>query len=235
MTIINHRDGGGDREPLRFVHMVPFRNFDDWVESAIKQLYVSDECNMTARLLDRCYGYRELYVELYPKMVLSLLVGMTFDSHKARKGKDESHKAGKGKDKHHIMLYNYVEADRVIAEVSAFFGVEPLRHTGNRYKTQRDEGTCQREISRKFHACYDDTLAKTDAVRALKAEAKRRKREMIRMKQLYHEIKRAEGALPLAQNITKKRRECPKGSKRFCADGVPPNAGRSAFGLGSEG
>lgn len=180
-TEVEHDD---EREPLHFVHMVPFRNFDDWVESAIKQIFAIDgNCDRADKLLDHCYGYRELYYELYPKAVLSLLIGMTFDAN----GKGIS-----GKDKHHIMMYNYKDVDSVVAEVSDVFGMEPLPRTSRRHKENRVEGTCSNEISEKFHKCHDLTFQSADAIRDLKAERKRRRKNDAAMKGLFKCIKRGD-------------------------------------------
>mmetsp|Transcript_10940 Transcript_10940/g.23394 ORF Transcript_10940/g.23394 Transcript_10940/m.23394 type:complete len:519 (+) Transcript_10940:126-1682(+) len=175
-----------EREPFHFVHMVPFRNFDAWVESAIKQIHEIDgnKCDRIDKLLEEnCYGYRELYMELYPKMVLSLLIGMAFDAN------------GKGisaKDKHHIMLYNYEDVDGVVAKVSHFFDMEPLPRTNKQYKASRGEGTCPKEISEKFHQCHDEALMSTDAIRDLKAERQRRKQNDRGMKSMYQCMRKGE-------------------------------------------
>ena len=70
----------------------------------------------------------------------------------------------------YIMLYDYVEADRVIAAVGALFGLAPLRHTDHLYKAERVAGTCRKQIAAKFHLCHDETLAHKDAIRSLTAE-----------------------------------------------------------------
>mmetsp|Transcript_3538 Transcript_3538/g.9039 ORF Transcript_3538/g.9039 Transcript_3538/m.9039 type:complete len:487 (+) Transcript_3538:123-1583(+) len=176
MSVINYEgeesmeqdDGGEDdeREPFHFIHMVPFRNFDDWVESAIKQIFGIDKnCDRINILLDQCIGYRELYMELYPKSVLSLLTGMIFNAN----GKGIS-----GKDKHHILLYNYKDTDSTVSQVSEFFDIDPMPHTGSRLKGKGDEETCPDVISEKFHKCHDEALITADAIRNLKKERKRR-------------------------------------------------------------
>ncbi|KAL7550897.1 hypothetical protein ACHAWF_014101 [Thalassiosira exigua] len=157
-----------EREPLHFVHMVPFRNYDDWVESAISHIfYIDKTCDRVDKLLDQCLGYRELYWELYPKAVLSLLIGMTFYAN------------GKGlnrEDKHHIVLYNYKDVDEIVSEVSVFFGMDPLPRTNQRKKQKKgDEETCPSSISEKFHECHDDNLMRADAIRGMKAERTRRR------------------------------------------------------------
>jgi len=180
------KDDNLDREPFHFIHMVPFRNYNNWVESAIKQIYTIDgSCNRIDKLLDEgCFGYRELYFELYPKIVLSMLTGMAFDANG-----DEN----VSKDKHHILLYNYVDVSTIVTRVSDYFDIEPMSGTNSRKKEVRAEGTCPSEISEKFHTCYDDSLmTKSDAIRNLEMESKRRKDKDRKFKTLLARIKKVE-------------------------------------------
>ena len=182
------KDDNLDREPFHFIHMVPFRNYNDWVESAIKQIYTIDgSCNRIDRLLDEgCFGYRELYFELYPKIVLSMLTGMAFDA-------NGNHEDVQSKDKHHILLYNYVDVSTIVTRVSDYFDIEPMPGTNSRKKEVRAEGTCPSEISEKFHTCYDETLmTKSDAIRNLEMESKRRNDQARKFKTLLARIKKAE-------------------------------------------
>jgi len=177
-----------DREPFHFIHMVPFRNYSDWVESAIKQIYTIDgSCNRIDKLLDEgCFGYRELYFELYPKIVLSMLTGMAFDAN----GNNEDVQS---KDKHHILLYDYIDVSTIVTRVSDYFGIEPMPGTNSRKEEVRAEGTCPSEISEKFHTCYDDSLmTKSDAIRNLEMESKRRKDKDRKFKTLLARIKKVE-------------------------------------------
>lgn len=184
MTIINHeekaeseQEGEGESYPLHFIHMVPFRNFDSWVESAVKQVFVIDgSCDRVGQLLDHnCLGYREMYMELYPKIALALLTGMGFNA-------NDKGLTGEGKSQHHIVLYNYQDTDVIIAETSRYFGIEPLARTDEQAKANRGEGTCPARISDKFHECHDETLMTQDSIRMLRPERKRRTQEMREMK-----------------------------------------------------
>ena len=177
MSIINYEEDTSDRDPIHFVHMVPHRKFDDWVASAIKQIYVIDgNCDRINKLLDHgCLGYRELYMELYPKSVLSLLIGMAFEANS---------KALSSRDKHHIVLYNYKDVDNIVTEVSDFFGMDPLPRTNSNHKGQRAKGTCPAIISEKFHDCHDETLMNADAIQGMKAELRRRSTNDREMKRI---------------------------------------------------
>ncbi|KAL7541423.1 hypothetical protein ACHAXR_010910 [Thalassiosira sp. AJA248-18] len=176
MSIINYDKNTDDRDPIHFVHMVPFRQFDDWVESAIKQIFTIDkDCSWVDKMLDQCYGYHELYMELYPKSVLSLLTGMAFEA---------NDKGLNGRDKHHILIYNYKDVDNIVTEVSDFFGMDPLPRTNQQHKQVRGEGTCPSEISEKFHKCHDETLMNVNAIRGLDDEKMRRKKNDRGMKHI---------------------------------------------------
>ena len=183
MTIINHEEKANSQEdgeeptPFHFIHMVPFRNFDSWVESAVKQVFVIDgDCDRIGQLLDhKCLGYREMYMELYPKIVLALLTGMGFNA-------NDKGLTGEGMSQHHIVLYNYQDTDAIMVETSRYFGIEPLARTDKQAKAERDEGTCPAHISEKFHECHDETLMTQDSIRLFRPERKRRAQEMREMK-----------------------------------------------------
>ena len=180
MTIINHEAKQEEKDsspPLHFIHMVPFRNFDTWVESAVKQVFVIDgSCDRIGQLLDHnCLGYREMYMQLYPKIVLALLTGMGFNA-------NDKGLTGEGRSQHHIVLYNYQDTDVIMVETSKYFGIEPLAQTDEQAKADRDEGTCPGHIADKFHECHDETLMTQDSIRMLRPERVKRAQEMREMK-----------------------------------------------------
>ncbi|KAL3823723.1 hypothetical protein ACHAXA_007294 [Cyclostephanos tholiformis] len=177
MDVMNFNDGEkGDREPYHFLHLIPFRKFDDWVDAAISQIfYVDGQCERVDKLLDQCLGYRELYIELYTKSVLALLVGMTLNT---------NWDGNLSKDKHHILLYNYKDTDSIVSLVSNFFGMDSLQRTNRRHKERSSNETCPDSISKKFHDCHYETLLKTTVISNFDAEKKRRKANDIKMKRL---------------------------------------------------
>ena len=177
MDVMNFDDSEkGDREPYHFLHLIPFRNFDDWVDSAIGQIFhVDGQCERVDKLLDKCLGYRELYMELYTKSVLTLLVGTTLRSNRV---------GNLSIDKHHILLYNYKETDSIVSRVSNFFGMDSLQRTNQRHKERSSNETCPYSISKKFHDCHDDTLLKTIVISNFDAEKKRRTKDNMEMKKI---------------------------------------------------
>ena len=199
MDVINYnyeRESGGntqqldpDRsEPCRFIHMIPFRNFHDWVESAIKQIYSIDgHCAIVDKILDRCLGYRELYFELYSKSVVSLLARMIFHYSNQRQQQQM--------DTHHMVLYNYKDTESIVSQVSDFFLLAPLSQTSLRLKDQSSKnGTCpdSNVISEKFRTCHSDALMRFNYSMALAEEKNRRVTNNRNMIRLLQRIKKSE-------------------------------------------
>ena len=216
MSVINHegssqdtKNGNDDREPFHFIHMVPFRTYDEWVESAIKHIYTIDgHCNRINILLDECLGYRELYFELYPKSVLALLTGMTFNANGNKGISRNGNKGISSKDKHHILLYNYQDVSTIVTTVSEFFDIDPMPRTEIRHKEKPgdDDGTCPAIISEKFHTCNDETLMKSDAIRNLKKEKERRKQDDRKLKTSIARMRRQDEDAESRPNESRNRR-----------------------------
>jgi hypothetical protein len=147
MDIMNYKanddddDDDDDRESkYHFIHMVPFRQFNEWVDSAISHIFFIDkQCNRIDKVLNECLGYRELYMELYTKSVLSTLIGMAL-------------LMPNRKDMHHIVLYNYKDTESILSQVSNYFGMEPLPRVNQKYKVKSSNETCP-TIAKKFHNC----------------------------------------------------------------------------------
>ncbi len=141
----------------RFIHLVPFRNFDDWAASALKQIYVIDgQCDDIDNLLEQCLGYRELYMELYPKSVLALQIGMALNASK----RGNTHNL----HQHHIVLYDYKQIDDIMKGMSDFFDVPSMPKTDQEAKKIRSEGTCPEKTLERFHECHDEALMKMDVI-----------------------------------------------------------------------
>ncbi|KAL7468439.1 hypothetical protein ACHAXS_008668 [Conticribra weissflogii] len=193
MTIINY-EGPPERDddsqssengdvqsgPHHFVHLVPFRNFDEWAASALRQIYeVDEQCEDIDNLLEHCLGYRELYMELYPKSVLALQIGMALN-------RNNADPLGNMHDfhQHHIVLYDYKQIDDIMKKMSDYFDVPPMPKTDQEAKKIRTEGTCPEKTLERFHECHDETLMTMDAIVDLKQERKRRRDDMVLMKEI---------------------------------------------------
>ncbi|KAL3786057.1 hypothetical protein HJC23_003905 [Cyclotella cryptica] len=176
-------------DPVHFIHLVPFRNFNEWAASALKQIYVVDEkCDRINEMLEQCLGYRELYMELYTKSVLSGLIGMSLDVNTSSEDNNPWRK-----NEHHIVLYNYEDTDTIVTEMSNFFNMEPMPHTSTYLKGDRSEGTCPDATLERFHECHDDTLENMDAITDFEKELKRRRRDDHKMKKILGAARQREG------------------------------------------
>jgi len=193
MTIINYEgpqesdddsqnsdEEGVESGPHHFVHLIPFRNFDEWAASALRQIYeVDEQCEDIDNLLEHCLGYRELYMELYPKSVLALQIGMALNRNNAVPLGNvyDAHQ-------HHIVLYDYKQIDEIMKKMSVYFDFPPMPETDQEAKKIRAEGTCPDKTLERFHECHDETLMKMDAIVDLKKERKRRRDDMVLMKEI---------------------------------------------------
>lgn len=184
----SNKNDANTMDPHHFVHLVPFRNFNDWAASALKQIYVIDgNCDRIKEGLEQCLGYRELYMELYPKAVLSLLIGMAFRGN----GMNDDESVWR-QHEHHIVLYNYKDTDTIVTELSNFFDIEPMPQTDQKFKEVRDEGTCPNDVLERFHECHDETMKNMDAIRNFESENKRRRKDMVKMKQIISRARKRE-------------------------------------------
>ena len=180
-----------DAAPMHFVHLVPFRNFNDWAASALKQIYVVDgKCDRIDEMLEQCLGYRELYMELYTKSVLAGLIGMSLNANTSNNNNPWM------KHKHHIALYNYEDTSTIVTDTSNFFAIKPMPHTAKDLKGKRSAGTCPEQTLNTFHKCHDETLNNMDATRDFERELKKRKEEDRAMKHILHEHRQKEGWVP---------------------------------------
>ena len=178
-------------EPMHFVHLVPFRNFNEWAASALKQIYVVDgKCDRIDEMLEQCLGYRELYMELYTKSVLAGLIGMSLDANTSNEDNPWR------KHEHHIVLYNYADTSTIVNEMSTFFGIETMPRTSANLKGVRSEGTCPAETLDAFHKCHDKTLNNMDVIRDFETELQRRKEDDRTMKKILSDFRQKEGKVP---------------------------------------
>ena len=190
------------RESYHFVHMIPFRNFHAWVESAIKQIYSIDgNCFRVEKTLEYCLGYRELYFELYSKSVMSLLARMVFHFNKRQQQQQQQQQQGASGndtnsiDTHHIVLYNYKDTESIVSQMNDLFHLAPLSQSNLRLKDQlNNTGTCHDSdvISEMFRTCHSDALMKFNESMTLTEENKRRTQNHRNMIRLLQRVKQSE-------------------------------------------
>ena len=133
-----------------FLHLFPFRNYDEWAASALKQQYDRGHeraCNETKWLLERCKPNRmEIDLGKYAKARVA-----DFRPAVMRRMREKG-------EEHVFLLYHHAELHETLARLSALYGVPGLPGTGKRLKGRRPEGTCDDETLRMYHDCFSGQL-----------------------------------------------------------------------------
>jgi len=137
-------------DDVLFVHMFPFRNYDEWAASALKQTYVrSGErgCNKTKTMFDECQPSRmEIDFRKYGKTELSRFKSGVVE----RMQEDE--------EDHVFVLYHHRELHDVLGVLSDVYKVPLLPGSDGKGKEKRPEGTCSDGILDTFHDCFSGKL-----------------------------------------------------------------------------
>ena len=168
---VNHYCLKADRQPLigkysqfhettTFLHLFPFRNYDEWAVSALKQIYFRDVrdggkgCLKADKLLDQCLPHKfELDFDKYPKstMVFFLNTWKALRNTRNDLGFESNHK---------ILMYDYRYLDKTLKSLNEHYGVPLLPGTDAKKNSERPEGSCKDEVNmlKKFHDCFSDKL-----------------------------------------------------------------------------
>ncbi|KAL7551120.1 hypothetical protein ACHAWF_014319 [Thalassiosira exigua] len=138
-----------------FVHLFPFRNYDEWAKSALKQQYDRGRekgCNNTRDLLERCkHNHMELDFRKYGKTELARFKeGVLWRT--GRGGGDG------GEERHVFVLYHHRDLASALKRVGEAYGVPPLRGSDGKGKEKRPEGTCDPELLDMYHDCFSAQL-----------------------------------------------------------------------------
>ncbi len=135
--------------PITFLHMFPFRNFNDWAESALKQIFVGhsiEGCREASKRLDSCNGWFELDFEKYSKRTMASMIEIINLHYKTEP------------QRHIFFLYDFREVQPTLAQLSHVFNTSMLPYLDMKYKQKRRDGSCPRETLKKFHDCFDEEL-----------------------------------------------------------------------------
>ncbi|KAL7537559.1 hypothetical protein ACHAWF_005807 [Thalassiosira exigua] len=141
---------------ITFIHLFPFRNFDDWAMSAMKQIYVGHEgagCKEVAQRLERCHGWLELDFAKYSKLPLANMLGIM----ERRESRSPVH---------NFLLYDFSQVDIVLMRLCQLYDVPMPPYLDMQYKNTRQDGSCPYEILSKFHYCFDGELTNLTTSRA---------------------------------------------------------------------
>jgi hypothetical protein len=133
-----------------FIHMFPFRTYDEWAASALKQAYDrggTNGCNKAEMLIDQCEPSRmEIDFRKYGKTDLSNFKELVVP------------RMNEKNEAHIFILYYHRDLDEVLAMLSNVYEIPLLPGSDGHGKSTRPEGTCDESILRKFHDCFSHQL-----------------------------------------------------------------------------
>ena len=138
-------------DKIVFMHLYPFRNYDSWTVSALKQSYDRGgrkECNEAKEWMDKCSDkHGELAFFKYPKSQMSEAQPLMV------------HRINEMKETHHIILYPFLEIDGLLSLLSKEYQIPLLPGSNGTDHVKRDPGNCDKTILDKFHECFTHKLA----------------------------------------------------------------------------
>ena len=114
-------------ETRTFLHLFPFRNYDEWVVSALHQIYYREGekgCRKEMKLLEDCQPHKyEMDYQKYMKVGLARYIQSL--GKMAKKHNDEY----EWRNHHHALLYNYVHLDGLMSWLNDNYDVPLLPGT----------------------------------------------------------------------------------------------------------
>jgi len=150
---------------VTFVHMFPFRNYDEWARSAMKQQYDRGReggCDRAESMLERCkHNNMEIDFRKYGKTELSRFKDgavrrMHYEDDGGGNSSEEENEGGE--ERHVFLLYHHRELKEVLEKLSNVYGVPPLPGSNGKGKEKRPEGTCDGKLLDMFHDCFSSKL-----------------------------------------------------------------------------
>jgi len=159
---------------VEYVHLFPFRNYNEWVESAIKQLYDRYgelECSLAMNRWDggKCQHYRmEPDIRLYSRVdldrfqhgVVRQINEFHEKSNNYSSSSDDNLLEEGEQEQHTFLLYLYKDLERVMELINTTYHIPMLPGTDTKLKGERPEGTCNESVVEQFHECFSDELMK---------------------------------------------------------------------------
>lgn len=137
-------------EDTTFIHMFPFRTYDEWAASAMKQAFDRGgltECSRAERLVDQCIpSNMEIDFRKYGKTDLSNFKELVVP------------RMNKKNESHIFILYFHRDLDKVLTMLSGGYKIPLLPGSDGHGKETRPEGTCDQSILKKFHDCFSSEL-----------------------------------------------------------------------------
>eukprot|EP00984_Skeletonema_dohrnii_P005874 scaffold2077_cov85-Skeletonema_dohrnii-CCMP3373.AAC.3 len=141
----------GMTQNVEYIHLFPFRNYNDWVRSAIKQQYdrAGEKGCLAAKMLwddGKCQHYRmEIDLRKYSRVDLD-----RFQDGIMRRMNLLSY--------HTLLLYLHRDLQQAMELVSTTYEMPMLPGTGATLKGKRREGSCNESLVEQYHECFSDEL-----------------------------------------------------------------------------
>ena len=150
---------------VQYIHLFPFRNYNDWVKSAIKQQYdrSGEKGCLTAKNLwdgGKCqHHHMEIDIRKYSRVDLDRFQ----DGIVKRMNKNQllltGRKQGQEEEEQHtLLLYLHRDLQRTMRELSTRYQLPMLPGTGETLKGKRPNGTCNESLVELYHECFSDSL-----------------------------------------------------------------------------
>ncbi|KAL7463781.1 hypothetical protein ACHAXS_004132 [Conticribra weissflogii] len=143
---------------IEFFHMFPFRNYDEWVFSALEQIRFRDGeegCQDLKRLLKKCKPHKyEVDFMKYGKTRLFAFIQVVKDIRWSFKVEYSNH---------HIFLYDYERTDETVKQLSEKLGIPHLKGLDKKVNSHGvEKEVCEKEhmLSEMFHGCFSSMLTK---------------------------------------------------------------------------
>jgi hypothetical protein len=173
---------------VEYIHLFPFRNYNDWVNSAIKQQYDRGKetgCDNAKKKWEngKCQHYRmEIDLRKYGRVDLDRfqagvvrgmknndddggLLLLHHDDHKnSSSSSSSSNGVGKSEERreehlhHTFILYLHRDLEQVMKVLSTTYHIPMLPGTGSKKKGKRPEGTCNESLVELYHECFSEEL-----------------------------------------------------------------------------
>ncbi|KAL7457573.1 hypothetical protein ACHAWC_009178 [Mediolabrus comicus] len=150
----------------QYIHLFPFRNYNDWVKSAIKQQYDRagvKGCNSAQRHWEggKCTHYQmEIDIRKYGRVDLDRFQDGIVKRQINRRSGGTAPRQGGGEDEeeHTFILYLHRDLQKVIEIISSIYNIPMLPGTSSKKKGKRPEGTCNESLVEMYHDCFSDGL-----------------------------------------------------------------------------
>ena len=140
-------------EGVTFLHLYPFRKYDEWTASALKQPYDRKGergCQELRALMDRCEDkHGELSFWKYPKAQMSEALPVAM------------RRINERKEVHFVALYPFREIHRLLEMLSDEYRIPMMiGSNGTEHAHRPRNRTCDTAILDRFHECFTAGLTK---------------------------------------------------------------------------